>query len=67
MISRTSKIPASHPRVEICEALGFKSPNAAEEHLKALEKKGNFYGVGASRSIKLLNNFDHQKILISPY
>ncbi len=41
-------------RIEICEALGFKSPNAAEEHLKALEKKGAISMVpGASRSIKL--------------
>ena len=27
-------------RVEICNELGFKSPNAAEMHLRALEKKG---------------------------
>ena len=41
-------------RIEICEALGFKSPNAAEEHLKALEKKGAISMVhGASRSIKI--------------
>ena len=41
-------------RAEICEALGFKSPNSAEEHLKALEKKGAITMVpGASRSIKL--------------
>jgi repressor LexA len=41
-------------RIEICSALGFKSPNAAEEHLKALEKKGAITMVpGASRSIKL--------------
>ena len=26
-------------RVEICNELGFKSPNAAQMHLKALEKK----------------------------
>tara|TARA_A100001015_G_scaffold317212_1_gene433548 strand:- start:13113 stop:13715 length:603 start_codon:yes stop_codon:yes gene_type:complete len=41
-------------RAEICEALGFKSPNAAEEHLKALVKKGAISMVpGASRSIRL--------------
>ena len=41
-------------RAEICEALGFKSPNAAEEHLKALVKKGAISMVpGASRGIKL--------------
>jgi repressor LexA len=27
-------------RAEICEALGFRSPNAAEDHLRALVKKG---------------------------
>jgi repressor LexA len=27
-------------RVEIAKAMGFASPNAAEEHLKALAKKG---------------------------
>jgi len=26
-------------RVEIAEHFGFKSPNAAEDHLKALDKK----------------------------
>lgn len=46
-------------RIEICQALGFKSPNAAEEHLKALEKKGAISMVpGASRSIKLKNKSD---------
>ena len=48
-------------RAEICKALGFKSPNAAEEHLKALVKKGAISMVpGASRSIRLsdpLENF----------
>ena len=43
-------------RAEICNALGFRSPNAAEEHLKALMKKGAISMVpGASRSIKLSN------------
>ena len=42
-------------RLEICSALGFKSPNAAETHLKALAKKGAISMVpGASRSIRLL-------------
>jgi repressor LexA len=41
-------------RVEIAEALGFRSPNAAEEHLKALERKGAIEIVpGASRGIRL--------------
>ncbi|MFZ8911487.1 MAG: transcriptional repressor LexA [Burkholderiaceae bacterium] len=42
-------------RLDICSALGFKSPNAAETHLKALAKKGAISMVpGASRSIRLL-------------
>ena len=27
-------------RAEMCASLGFRSPNAAEEHLRALERKG---------------------------
>ena len=41
-------------RMDICNALGFKSPNAAEEHLKALAKKGVIaLTSGASRGIRL--------------
>ncbi|TMP45810.1 repressor LexA [Pseudoalteromonas citrea] len=41
-------------RAEIADALGFKSANAAEEHLKALAKKGVIEMVpGASRGIRL--------------
>ena len=41
-------------RNEICEAMGFKSPNAAEEHLKALARKGAIEMIpGASRGIRL--------------
>ena len=42
-------------RAEICHGLGFKSPNAAEEHLRTLERKGyvELYG-GSSRGIRLL-------------
>lgn len=44
-------------RAEICQALGFRSPNAAEEHLKALVRKGAISMVaGASRSIRLLED-----------
>jgi len=41
-------------RAEIARELGFKSPNAAEEHVKALAKKG-FIEIlsGTSRGIKL--------------
>jgi len=42
-------------RMEICEALGFRSPNAAEDHLRALARKGAIELVpGASRGIRLL-------------
>jgi repressor LexA len=41
-------------RAEIASALGFKSANAAEEHLRALAKKGAIEMVaGASRGIRL--------------
>lgn len=42
-------------RAEIASQLGFRSPNAAEEHLKALARKGVIEIVsGASRGIRLL-------------
>ena len=41
-------------RAEIAERLGFRSPNAAEEHLKALARKGVIeLTSGASRGIRL--------------
>ena len=41
-------------RAEIAEALGFRSANAAEEHLRALQRKGVIELVpGASRGIRL--------------
>ncbi|MBB3188933.1 transcriptional repressor LexA [Halomonas cerina] len=41
-------------RAEISRALGFKSPNAAEEHLRALERKGVIKVIrGTSRGIRL--------------
>ncbi|WKU18303.1 transcriptional repressor LexA [Advenella alkanexedens] len=41
-------------RAEIAKTLGFKSPNAAEDHLKALAKKGAIIlTAGASRGIRL--------------
>ena len=44
-------------RAEICKELGFKSPNAAEMHLRALEKKG-FISIqsGSSRGISILKS-----------
>lgn len=41
-------------RQEICDALGFRSPNAAEEHLRALERKGAIEMLpGSSRGIRI--------------
>lgn len=42
-------------RAEISKELGFRSPNAAEEHLKALARKGVIEIIsGTSRGIRLL-------------
>jgi repressor LexA len=42
-------------RAEIADALGFRSPNAAEEHLRALARKGAIELLpGASRGIRLI-------------
>ena len=42
-------------RAEIAQELGFKSPNAAEEHLKALAKKGAVVlEPGSARGIRLV-------------
>lgn len=50
-IARTGFPPT---RAEIARALGFKSANAAEDHLKALAKKGAIeLTAGASRGIRL--------------
>ena len=41
-------------RADICRAMGFNSPNAAEEHLRTLERKGAIEMLaGASRGIRL--------------
>ena len=43
-------------RAEIAETLGFRSPNAAEDHLRALERKGAIEILaGSSRGIRLLD------------
>ncbi|WNL40847.1 transcriptional repressor LexA [Halomonas sp. PAMB 3264] len=43
-------------RAEIAKALGFRSPNAAEEHLRALERKGAIRIIRhTSRGIRLPN------------
>ena len=53
-ISRTGAPPT---RAEIANELGFKSANAAEEHLQALARKGVIELVsGTSRGIRLLGD-----------
>lgn len=43
-------------RAEIARILGFRSPNAAEDHLRALERKGYIEVMpGTSRGIRLLD------------
>ena len=48
-------------RADIAKSLGFKSPNAAEQHLRAIEKKG-FIKIlsGASRGIVLNDTLDNE-------
>jgi repressor LexA len=48
-------------RAEIAEALHFRSPNAAEEHLRALERKGAIELLpGTSRGIRLKDSLREQ-------
>lgn len=45
-------------RAEIAMWLGFKSPNAAEDHLRALAKKGVIEMIpGASRGIRIVDQY----------
>lgn len=45
-------------RVEIAREIGFKSPNAAEEHLKALVRKGYIEMLsGTSRGIRIVADY----------
>ncbi|MBL4671361.1 MAG: transcriptional repressor LexA [Arenicella sp.] len=53
-------------RVEIADNFGFRSPNAAEDHLKALDKKGHIElrsgtsrGIFISESARLSSMFDN--------
>jgi repressor LexA len=43
-------------RAEICRAMGFSSPNAAEKHLRVLERKGAIQIDGSHRGIRLKTN-----------
>jgi repressor LexA len=48
-------------RAEIAEQMGFKSPNAAEEHLRALQRKGVIDLIpSASRGIQLKDSLREQ-------
>ena len=48
-------------RIEIANDLGFKSPNAAEEHLRALQRKGVIELLpGSSRGIRLKDSLREQ-------
>ena len=50
-------------RAEIAQQLGFKSANAAEEHLKALAKKGVIEMMpGTSRGIRLIDNDEPEQL-----
>ena len=55
-IRSTLEILGAPPtRMEICEAFGFASPNAAEDHLRALAKKGVIIlEPGSARGIRLV-------------
>jgi len=45
-------------RAEIAQELGFRSANAADDHLKALARKGAIMLTpGASRGVRVLNNW----------
>ena len=51
-VKQTSMPPT---RAEICTVFGFKSPNAAEQHVKALVDKGMLEWVpGASRGLRIV-------------
>lgn len=55
-IKSTLEVLGAPPtRAEIAQAFGFASPNAAEEHLKALAKKGAIHiEPGSARGIRLV-------------
>lgn len=55
-VHRTGSPPT---RLELCEIFGFRSPNAAEDHLKALARKGYIeLTPGRSRGIRLLEELN---------
>ena len=53
-------------RAEIAKELGFKSPNAAEDHLKALARKGAIEMIpGASRGLKIIEHLDANELPVN--
>ncbi|MBA57326.1 MAG: repressor LexA [Pseudomonadales bacterium] len=49
-------------RMEIADTFGFRSPNAAEEHLRTLARKGYIEMLpGASRGIRLIGQEDDEE------
>ncbi|MCG8670338.1 MAG: transcriptional repressor LexA [Pseudomonadales bacterium] len=57
IISRIEETGMPPTRMDIAHEFGFKSPNAAEEHLRALERKGAIEILpGASRGIKVIGD-----------
>ena len=55
-IERTGYPPT---RTDICEHFGFRSPTAADDHLRALERKGAIELIpGTSRGIRVLSEYD---------
>jgi repressor LexA len=57
LIRELSEVSGYPPtRAEIAQRMGFSSENAAEQHLRALEKKGAIeISAGASRGIRVLD------------
>ena len=55
-------------RADICKELGFKSPNSAETHLRALEKKG-FISIesGTSRGISIIGSSSSDNEIYDEY
>ena len=57
IVNRIETTGAPPTRAEIAKQMGFRSPNAAEDHLRALAKKGILELVpGTSRGIRLLRH-----------
>lgn len=68
-IKETLRIKGAPPtRAEIATALGFKSANAAEDHLRALARKGAItLTAGASRGIRLMTALDDGLVQASAF